>query len=116
MCEDHPWFWGLCRESGTLYVGVSYGRRRWITSTSVVCVLVKASVVASGLGWPRLQNNGGRGASEGEWDDPGERRRVSPGSVEGSSGWRAVECSTRNFSQNRCGLSEISLWFRVAGF
>ena len=51
----------------------------------------------------RLDDGGGarrgRGASEGEWDGPGERRRVSPGSVEGSSGWRAVGCSIRNFSQ-----------------
>lgn len=30
-----------------------------------------------------------RGALEGEWDDPVEWRKVSPGSVYGSSGWRA---------------------------
>ena len=59
----------------------------------------------------RLDDGGGarrgRGASEGEWDGPGERRRVSPGSVEGSSGWRAVGCSIRNFSQGTvCNSSE----------
>ena len=34
----------------------------------------------------------------GQWAYAGERGRASPGWVEGRTGWRAVGCSTRNFS------------------
>ena len=45
----------------------------------------------------------------GQWAYAGERGRASPGWVEGSTGWRAVGCSTRNFSQTWTSRVQVAI-------